>query len=832
NYNVSVTMDGSSCDPVVHNISITQPGSELSASITSQNDIICQGLGTVNVQGTGGSIPYTYSINGGTDYQNSGIFSDLEAGNYSIIVKDNNDCTYTISTEILSNCTDAIADINNTFVDQPVTGNVLTNDEDFEGDNQTVTANSNPTNGTVVMNPNGTYTYTPNPGFIGEDTFTYTICDDGNPQACDTATVYIEVLSNGGPENEAPIANADTSTTPVGTPIDIVVLTNDFDPDADPITITATTDPANGTVTLNPDGTITYTPDPGFTGEDTFTYTICDDGTPALCDTATVTVTVQDTGMVNTTNANDDAYNTTPGADILGNVLLNDNDIESDTQTVTSTTVTTVQGVTVNIDPNSGEFIYTPITGYSGTDSFVYTICDNGSPVACDQATVYITVGGLANTTDAIADINNTFVDQPVTGNVLTNDEDFEGDNQTVTANSNPTNGTVVMNPNGTYTYTPNPGFIGEDTFTYTICDDGNPQACDTATVYIDVLPESGPSNEAPIANADTSTTPVGTPIDVVVLANDFDPDGDPITITATTDPANGTVTLNPDGTITYTPDLGFTGEDTFTYTICDDGTPALCDTATVTVTVQDASMPNTTNANDDAYYVTPTSVLIGNVLFNDNDIEGNTQTVTSTTVTTTQGVTVNIDPNTGEFTYTPNAGYSGTDSFVYTICDNGTPMACDQATVYITIDGVAGLSIEKSASSSTVGCVGEGDTITYTFTVTNSGSVLINSITIIDDLLGGDITSSLTLTGDNGDGILDPTETWIFTAPDYTITQANVDAGNITNNVTANGLEPDGTTTVVATDTYIIDANNTEVTLCNDGGINIVKSASSSTTG
>ena len=390
----------------------------------------------------------------------------------------------------------------------------------------------------------------------------------------------------------------------------------------------------------------------------------------------------------------------------------------------------------------------------------------------------------------------------------------------------------MVINPDGSYTYTPNSGFIGEDTFTYTICDDGNPQACDTATVYIEVLPEGSPDNEAPIANADTSTTPEGTPINIVVLANDFDPDADSITITATTDPANGTITLNPNGTITYTPDAGFIGEDTFTYTICDDGIPQLCDTATVTVTVQPAGYPNTTNANDDAYNATPTSILIGNVLANDNDIEGDTQTVTTTTVITSEGVTVNIDPNTGAFTYTPNAGYSGTDSFVYSICDNGTPIACDEATVYITIEGVAGLSIVKSATSSTTGCVGEGDTVTYIFTVTNSGDVLINSITITDDLLGGDITATLTLTGDNGDGILDPTETWVFTAPDYTITQADVDAGNITNNVTADGLEPDGTTTVQATDTYVIDASNTDVTLCDAGSIAVVKAASSTTTG
>ncbi|NRD22525.1 tandem-95 repeat protein [Winogradskyella litoriviva] len=832
NYTVSVSMDGSSCDPVIHSISINQPLATLSGSINSQTDIICGGLGEITIVGSGGTSPYSFSIDGGSNYQTSGTFSDLNPGNYSITILDSNNCTITVPVEILINCTDAIADINNTYVNLPVSGNVLTNDEDFEGDNQTVTANTNPANGSVVMNPDGSYTYTPNPGFIGQDTFQYTICDDGNPQACDTATVYIEVLPEGGPENEAPIANADTATTPEGTPINIVILANDFDPDADPITITATTDPANGTITLNPDGTITYTPDAGFIGEDTFTYTICDDGNPQLCDTATVTVTVQPSGTPNTTNANDDAYNTTPGADVIGNVLANDNDIEGDTQTVTTTTVTTANGVTVNIDPNTGIFTYTPDAGFSGTDSFIYTICDNGSPVACDDATVYITVGGLANTTDAIADINNTYVNLPVSGNVLTNDEDFEGDNQTVTANTNPANGSVVMNPDGSYTYTPNPGFIGQDTFQYTICDDGNPQACDTATVYIEVLPEGGPENEAPIANADTATTPEGTPINIVILANDFDPDADPITITATTDPANGTITLNPDGTITYTPDAGFIGEDTFTYTICDDGNPQLCDTATVTVTVQPSGTPNTTNANDDAYNVTPTSVLNGNVLANDNDIEGDTQTVTTTTVITAEGVTVNIDPNTGAFTYTPNAGYSGTDSFIYTICDNGSPVACDDATVYITIEGVAGLSIVKSATSTTLDCVAAGDSVTYNFTVTNSGDVLINSITIIDDLLGGDITTTLTLVGDNGDGILDPSETWVFTAPDYTITQDDVDAGNITNNVTANGLEPDGTTPVVATDTYIIDANNTDVTLCNDGAINIVKDASTTNTG
>ncbi|MWW26920.1 Ig-like domain-containing protein, partial [Algibacter lectus] len=307
-------------------------------------------------------------------------------------------------------------------------------------------------------------------------------------------------------------------------PISIPVIANDFDPDGDTISVTETTTPDNGTVTLNPDGTITYTPNPGFIGEDTFTYTICDDANPALCDTATVTVTIQPTDSPNTTNANDDAYTTTPDAVISQNVLVNDNDVEGDNQTVTANT--NPNNGTVTVAPN-GDFTYTPNPGFAGTDMFTYTICDDNAEQACDTATVYITVGGIENTTDAIADINNTFVGQPVTGNVLTNDEDFEGDNQSVTANTQPANGSVVVNPDGTYTYTPNPDFTGEDTFEYTICDDGNPQACDTATVYIEVLPVSGPDNEAPIANADTTTTPEGTPISIPVIANDFDPDGD-----------------------------------------------------------------------------------------------------------------------------------------------------------------------------------------------------------------------------------------------------------------------------------------------------------------
>ncbi|WP_197463454.1 Ig-like domain-containing protein, partial [Cochleicola gelatinilyticus] len=246
-YSVVIT-DANGCT-TTNSAEVIQPDNELSISIIEQTENICNVDGSVTVEAAGGTQPYLYALDGGTPQAN-GTFTGLAEGDYTIIATDAAGCTIEIDITILSNCTDAISDINNTYVDTPVNGNVLTNDEDAEGDNQLVTSNTNPSNGTVTIQPNGDYTYTPNPGYIGEDTFEYTICDDGTPEACDTTTVYIEVLPLNGPDNQAPIANADTNTTLVDIPVSGTVLSNDFDPDGDEITVTDNTDPVNGTVVV------------------------------------------------------------------------------------------------------------------------------------------------------------------------------------------------------------------------------------------------------------------------------------------------------------------------------------------------------------------------------------------------------------------------------------------------------------------------------------------------------------------------------------------------------------------------------------------------------
>ena len=423
------------------------------------------------------------------------------------------------------------------------------------------------------------------------------------------------------------------------------------------------------------------------------------------------------------------------------------------------------------------------IAGFTGTDSFVYAVCDNGTPMACDTATVYITVGEIGNTTHAITDINNTFVNLPVDGNVLTNDFDLEGDTQTVTTTTVVTAQSVTVNidPNtGAYTYTPPTDYIGQDSFEYTICDNGTPQACDSATVYIEVIPRGGPSNEAPIANADTNTTQVDTPISGNVLSNDFDPDNDPITVTTPTVVTTEGVTVNIDpntGAYTYTPPAGFTGEDTFVYTICDNGNPALCDTAIVVITVVQGNQ-NITIANDDTYFANTCTSISENVLDNDSDPEGDTQTVNTTPVNNVNNGTLVLNSD-GTFVYTPDAGFTGTDSFVYAVCDNGTPMACDSATVFLSIIDTTPPDISScSITNLNIECSGTDiETHANQWNENNIAALEACAIDGCDSDLSGQVTSDYAFTNLITTCGLSGTISVIYTITDVSGNSVNLNA-------------------------------------------------------
>ncbi|MDG2136723.1 MAG: retention module-containing protein, partial [Luminiphilus sp.] len=361
-------------------------------------------------------------------------------------------------------------------------------------------------------------------------------------------------------------------------------------------------------------------------------------------------------------DAIDDTVSTPFGESITISVLANDTDPENDPLTVTEVGDAGFGAVTINED---GTVTYVPNENFSGEDQFSYTIVDGNG--GTDTAIVFINVNdpppppNLAP--DAVDDDYVVSFGGELSGNViLENDSDPEGDALTITSNTSPQFGDLVLNADGSFIYAPAPGFSGSDQFTYTITDGNGNQ--DTATVQITV---SEASNSPPDALNDAVATAFESAIDINVLANDSDPENDPLSVISNTQPSNGTVAINPDGTFTYSPNTGFSGSDVFEYTISDGQGGE--DTATVTVSV--GSPPPLANlapdAVNDAVTTAFESAIDINVLANDSDPENDPLSIISNTQPSNGTVAINPD---GSLTYSPNAGFSGSDVFEYTISD------------------------------------------------------------------------------------------------------------------------------------------------------------------
>jgi len=637
-------------------------------------------------------------------------------------------------------CVVAYDDYDSTPKNTPVDIDILDNDYDPNGvvDPSSASVTSNPSNGTVSVDPvTGLATYTPATDFVGTDTFTYEICGGeggtGNTQVntcqasktpichatgsvsnpytflcvnassidgvgandhtqhpgdiipigdvdgdgdtdvddcnaaggpcCDTAVVTVDVTAL------PPVAQDDSAVTEENTPVDIDLLDNDYDPDGSlvPSTTVVTSNPSHGSVTINPaNGVATYTPNTGFSGTDSFVYEVCDND--GLCDTATVIIGIDANAPP---IANDDYETTEENTPVVIDILFNDEDIDGYLVPSTVAILIGPSNGSVAINTTNGEVTYTPDYQFTGTDTFVYQVCDNDG--ACDDALVTIDI--VSNFPPvANDDYEITNFETPVIVDLLDNDFDTDGvlDPATTTVLTSPSNGGVTINPaDGAATYTPAVGFYGTDTFTYEVCDEDG--ACDDALVTIDV-------NGPPTANDDSETTLSETPVLIDVLANDTDPEDniDPTSVTVTSFPTDGFVTVNPiTGINTYLPDPGFYGVDTYVYQVCD--TQGLCDTATVTITVLARPI-----AEDDSETTDENEPVDIDLLDNDSDPDGVLIPSTTTVLSGPANGGVTINPANGVATYTPDYQFNGVDSFVYEVCDNDG--LCDTATATITI--------------------------------------------------------------------------------------------------------------------------------------------------
>lgn len=256
---------------------------------------------------------------------------------------------------------------------------------------------------------------------------------------------------------------------------------------------------------------------------------------------------------------------------------------------------------------------------------------------------------------------------------VLANDSDPDGDPLTASLSMPPVNGSVTLNSDGSFAYTPNSGFTGQDSFSYQPFDGmytGN-----NATVTIDVSAGGGGGGgSAPTGAADSYSATADQTLNVSapgVLMNDTDPDGDSLTAVLGQNPQNGSLTLNADGSFGYTPNTGFTGQDSFTYQPNDGTHSGAATTVTLDVGSGGGGGQNDPAAAPDTYTAewTSLSVAAPGILSNDTDPNSLPLTAVMDTNVSSGTLTFNSD---GSFDYTPNAGFVGTDSFTYHVT-NGT---------------------------------------------------------------------------------------------------------------------------------------------------------------
>ncbi len=420
---------------------------------------------------------------------------------------------------------------------------------------------------------------------------------------------------------------------------------------------------------------------------------------------STVNVTVQ---LTNVNEASPVAFadsytvvqNTPLTIDAANGVLKNDTDGDRDTLTAQLIGNPTSGSVTLNAN---GSFVYTPANGFTGTTTFTYLASD-GSRTSSPATVTFTVNSSTSGIPVATADVYTGVANQPLTINaatgVLFNDTDPNNDQLTAQLVSTTTKGTLTLNGNGSFTYTPNAGFSGTDSFTYRASDGSQTSAVTTVTLTINSV------NTAPTSTNDTYTVPKAGTLNVTatsgVLANDDDADDNTLTTQLVTTTTKGTLTLNPNGSFTYTPGLDFVGTDTFTYR-ANDGL-ATSGVATVTITVTDANLAPVAVA--DAYSLDANSTLqvvaIDGVLKNDTDANGNTLTAQLVTTAANGSLTLNAA---GSFQYTPNAGFTGTDTFTYRVSDGTT--SSNPATVTLNVGSLNLLSVlENSADGTLIGRV------------------------------------------------------------------------------------------------------------------------------
>ena len=557
-------------------------------------------------------------------------------------------------------------------LDEDSSSTLTLNVSDVENDTLLSKVLAGPLHGSLSTNSDGSLRYTPNANYFGPDSFTY-LTNDGSVDS-NVATVSIEVLS----VNDAPVAANDNVLTLKNMALQLDLLANDSDVDHANADLRAliVSQPAHGALSQNADGSYTYTPATGFTGTDSFSYQTSDGA--AVSNLAVVNIAVM--GVNIAPIAREDALNVQEDQTGTINVLANDSD--ADGNTLSARIVTGAQHGTVSVNAD-GTFSYTPNADYFGSDSFSYIASDG--MLQSNPALVKINVSAV-NDAPVARDLQVTLAED--SGQVIAvASSDSEGDALQAIIVTQPSHGKLVTQPDGSLLYTPEANYVGLDSFSYRL-NDGQADS-NLALVALQLTAV----NDAPVAQADTAMVAQNTSIKLALLANDSDVENDSLRVVLVRQPEHGTLEMHSDGSVSYTPTTGFKGVDSFSYQANDGSLDSNVVNVSLTVmTVNTAPLAQ----NDQASTPENQAVRI-NVLANDTDAEGGSLQVTQVGQALHGSVVLNSD---GSFTYTPQANYSGVDSFTYRVNDGELDSALAQVSIHVSAVNHAPMAVDDSVQT------------------------------------------------------------------------------------------------------------------------------------
>ena len=426
---------------------------------------VSNGILTLNSEG---SFEYIPDLNFfGSDsftYKTSDVYGSSDSATVNLTITSVNDAPIGIADNYFVN-------EDNTLIANSVNNNVgvLSNDTDEENDTLTAVLVSNVSNGNLILSSDGTFQYTPNANYFGNDEFTY----KANDKFLETDTTKVSISINS--VNDEPVSSDISVTTDEDTQKEITLSASDVDGDA--LVYSVVDQPSNGSVTIS-GSTATYKPASNYNGNDSFTYRVYDGTVNSNTATVSITVTPIDDAPI----ALPDFYTTQENIPItiFSNVGIISNDIEVESQELTINLIDDVSHGLLNLEPD-GSFEYTPATDYFGEDTFTYTISDG--LLVSDTTTVTIEILET-NYPPVTSDISrSTTEDTPVDIKLLATDQN--DDNISFKINLNPSNGSLFINED-IVTYSPDADFYGVDSLKY-YADDGRGGISNTSTVTITV---------------------------------------------------------------------------------------------------------------------------------------------------------------------------------------------------------------------------------------------------------------------------------------------------------------------------------------------------------